>query len=109
MSRFHGIIGYIYTEEVRPGVWEEVTVERKYYGNMTKKATSWSYGDSRIPNYELSTVLSVVADPFGFNHYNHIRYIAYMGQLWTVKNVDVQYPRIELTIGGIYNGPNTDD
>lgn len=36
MAKWFGKIGYAVTSETRPGIWEEVIVERNYYGDMTR-------------------------------------------------------------------------
>ena len=37
MAKFYGVIGYITTEETKPGVWEEKITERKYAGELLQK------------------------------------------------------------------------
>ena len=37
MNRWYGKVGYIETEEVEPGVWEEKEVVREYYGEFIKR------------------------------------------------------------------------
>ena len=41
---------------------------------------------------------------FYYNHFTMIRYIEWMGVKWKVNNVEVQYPRLTLHIGGVFNG-----
>jgi hypothetical protein len=36
-----------------------------------------------------------------------IRYVEWMGELWTVANVETQRPRLILTLGEVYNGPTS--
>jgi hypothetical protein len=49
--------------------------------------------------------ISIVADEYANEHFFAIRYVAWAGTLWTVTNVEVQSPRLLLTLGGVYNGP----
>jgi len=32
-----------------------------------------------------------------------IRYVTWMGTKWRVANIDVNYPRLNLSIGDVYN------
>jgi len=38
-------------------------------------------------------------------NFQNIRYITYLGTNWKVTSIDTQYPRLVLSIGGVYNGP----
>ena len=58
-------------------------------------------------NYNLENVLSIVADPYAKENFQYIRYVEWMGTRWKVTNAEVSYPRIILTLGGMYNGYST--
>ena len=32
-----------------------------------------------------------------------MRYVEFMGAKWKISSVEVQYPRLILTVGGVYN------
>ena len=38
----------------------------------------------------------------------NIKYVEFMDSLWKVTSVDMQYPRLVLSIGGVYNGPQAE-
>lgn len=101
--KFYGAIGYGVTRETAPDVYGEEIVEHEYYGDVTRNFRRWQSGQTLNDNLELDNVISVVADPFAFEHYSEIRYVVWNGAKWKVKNVEVQYPRLILTIGGVYN------
>lgn len=101
--KFYGAIGYGVTRETAPDVYGEEIVEHEYYGDVTRNFQRWQSGQTLNDNLELDNVISVVADPFAFEHYSEIRYVVWNGAKWKVKNVEVQYPRLILTIGGVYN------
>lgn len=42
-----------------------------------------------------------ISEVFSFQN---IRYVGFMNTCWKVTAVDVQYPRLILSIGGVYNG-----
>lgn len=101
--RFYGTIGYGATEETAPGVYEERITERRYYGDVTRNVRRYREGQSLNDNLELDNSVSIVADPFAFEHFSEIRYVVWNGAKWKVKSVDIQYPRLILTIGGVWN------
>ena len=55
-------------------------------------------------NVVISNQISIIADPFAMSNFHNIKYVEYMGTRWKITSVDVQYPRLLLTLGGVYNG-----
>ena len=112
MARFYGKIGFIYTEETDPiegpGVWEPITTERDYYGDVMRNTRRWDQnGGSANDNLVLNNTISIVADRFAEKHYGAMKYVRWMGERWIITNVEIQRPRLILTIGGLYNGPES--
>lgn len=107
MARFYGPIGFVDTIEDPPdsGIWIEVPIERKYRGEISRNTRRWDNGEHLNKNLNISNTISIVADPYISNHLNSIRYIKWLGGYWEVSSVDVAYPRLTLSIGGVYNGP----
>lgn len=106
MGKYFGKIGYAVTEQVKPGVWKEQVTEREYYGELLRN-TQRRYeneGQQVNPNLVISNNISILADPFAYENFAHIKYAEFMGTRWIVNSVEVQYPRLILTLGGVYNG-----
>lgn len=106
MGKYFGKIGYSVTEQTRPGVWKERVTEREYYGELLRNTQRrYENGDSQVnENIVISNNISILADPFAYENFAHIKYAEYMGTKWIVNSVEVQYPRLILTLGGVYNG-----
>lgn len=104
MAKWFGKIGYAETVETSPGIWEEQITEREYYGDVIRNMRSLQSSDSVNDDVNISNSISIVADPFANQKFHSMRYIEYMGALWKINNVTVQYPRLELSLGGVYNG-----
>lgn len=105
MAKYYGKVGFAEPVEVDAGVWDEKIVELPYKGDTIKQnRTLQSSADSTNDNVNVSTQISIVADPYANMHFSTIRYATYMGVKWKVTNVDVQYPRLVLSLGGLYNG-----
>jgi hypothetical protein len=104
MAKFYGRIGYSKSTETRPGVWEDVITDRSYYGDVLRNSRKLVVGSTLNDNINMSNEISIIADPFATENFQSIRYIEYMSTLWEVSDVEVQYPRLILRMGGIYNG-----
>ena len=102
MAKFYGSIGYAETAETKPGVWEEVITERKYFGDIIRNSRRLQTADKLNDNITVSNEISIVADPFANQNFHSMRYVEFMGAKWKISNIDVQYPRLILTIGGLY-------
>jgi hypothetical protein len=105
MAKFYGIIGFAVSEETRPGVWTESVKERTYRGDLARTASRWEGTETLNDNVNITNQISIVADPFAYEHFSAIRYIKFLGAYWKVNNIDISYPRLKLTVGGVYNGP----
>lgn len=106
MAKFYGPIGYAVTVETRPGVWEEQITERPYYGDLIRNTRRLQSSETLNDDISVANEISIVADPFANENFYLMRYVGFMGAKWKISNVDVQYPRLILTIGGVYNDDN---
>ena len=103
MARFCGNVGFAETHEIRPGVWEEIITERTYYGDVVRNIRKLQSTSQLNDNVDVSNNISIVADPYAIQNFHAIRYVMFMGTKWKVLSVEVQYPRLILTAGGVYN------
>lgn len=105
MARFYGKIGYGVSEETVPGVWSDEITERAYYGDILNDLRSTSSSEKVNDDIRLQNRISIVADAYALGNYLEIKYVEWAGSLWTVNSVDMERPRLILTLGGVYNGP----
>ena len=104
MGKFYGKIGYAVSGETAPGVWEETIIEYNYAGDIVRNSRRWQSGPNVNDDLVINNTISVISDPFADLNFQTMRYIKWMGANWKITNVEVQRPRLVLTIGGIYNG-----
>lgn len=104
MAKWYGTIGYVETVETKPGIWEEVPTERSYYGDLLRNTSKNQSSGNVNDNINVSNLISIIADPYANEHFHALRYVVFMGAKWKITSVEVQYPRLILTIGGLYNG-----
>lgn len=105
MAKFYGVIGYMVTEETVPGVWEEVVTKRNYSGDVLKNTKRYQTSENLNDDISTNNMISIVADPFAYQNFFAIKFVRWMGASWKVTNVEVQRPRLILTLGGVYNEP----
>lgn len=103
MTRWCGAIGYAETIEIEPGVWSEEFTERKYYGDLLRNSRRLQGSQQVNDDITISNQISILADPYAFQHFHAIRYAELFGTKWKVSSVEVQYPRLILELGGVYN------
>lgn len=111
MAKYYGNIGYAETvEKVDPttnkstGVWEEQITVRPYYGDLIRNTRRLQSSGNLNDNVTIGNEISIVADPYANKNFHAMRYAEFMGTKWKITNVDVQYPRLILTLGDEYNG-----
>lgn len=107
MSKWFGKIGYAITGETEPGVWEDTIVTRDYYGDLISDKYRRQSSGNVNDDINLTSVISIIADPFAYENCSHMAYAEIMGARWKIIDIDTKPPRLNLTIGGVYNG-NTD-
>lgn len=104
MSKWFGKIGYAVTAETEPGIWEPTIIERDYFGDMTSDRRKRQNSGEVNDNINLANVISIIADPFAYQNCSNMAYVEIMGSKWKITDVEIQSPRLLLTVGGVYNG-----
>jgi len=104
MAKWCGKLGYAITEETYPGVWEPQILERESYGDLTRMVGRTESSGEVNDNLTLNNTLSVLASAFALENTQYLAYAVINGAKWKITGVEIQYPRLILTIGGVYNG-----
>lgn len=103
MAKFYGEIGYFQTVETAPGVYTQQIIKKHYYGDVIKNIRRLQSGENLNDGINISNEISIVADPFANENFHSMLYVEFMGAKWKIKNVEVDYPRLRLSIGDLYN------
>jgi hypothetical protein len=103
MAKYFGSIGYAETVETSPGIVKEEITERNYYGDILRNDRRLEDNDKVNSDINITNRISIVSDPYAVENFWKIRYVTFMGNKWKVKTVDVEFPRLILTLGGLYN------
>lgn len=104
MGRFYGKVGYAESVESRPGVWTDEVTEYYYYGDVLKLNNLWRTSSSLNDDLRIGHQISIMADEYAYQHFSRIKWVEFQGIKWKVLEVEVQRPRLLLTLGGEYNG-----
>lgn len=105
MAKFYGVIGYSKIEETVPGVYSETVIEKNYSGDIIRNTRRWESSSENLnDNLVINNQFSIIADSFATANFQTMRYVKWNGTRWKITNIEVQYPRILLTVGGVYNG-----
>jgi hypothetical protein len=104
MAKYYGVIGYAATVQTEPGIYEEQIIETEYMGDVLRNTRRLREGSKINDDITISNQISIIADPYASNNFHAMRYVTFMGAKWKVSDVEVQYPRLILTLGGLYNG-----
>lgn len=104
MARFYGAVGYIVETETAVDVITNMPIEKMYKGDLVRNNRRLENGTDINDNVSISNQISILADPYANDHMHDMRYVKWRGTAWKVTNVDVEPPRLILTLGGVYNG-----
>ena len=104
MAKYYGVIGFVTTVETAPGVWTEKIVEKHFAGDLLSYSRRWQNGSYKNDNLAINNKISIVFDAYAYQHIGEMRYVELMGSYWKIDSIDVEHPRMILSIGEVYNG-----
>lgn len=108
MAKFYDVIGFGVTRETTPGVYREQITERKYFGDVLSNSRTLENSGQVNDDIGIYNRISIIADPYANENFHAMRYVHFMGTNWKIRTADASsYPRIVLTLGGVYNGQQT--
>lgn len=107
MAKYAGKIGFVLFDNSVPGVVKEVVCPKFYRGDLLENSRRLQSADQVNDNVTVNNRISIIADPYAKENFHAIRYAEFMGAKWKVTNISVEYPRLVLTLGGVYNGAST--
>lgn len=102
MAKYAGKVGFAEQVESSPGVWTDKIVERKMRGDVIGSSSSFRPGESTNEDITLGHRLSLMGNPYAYENFTGLRYITYLGVKWRITGVEIQKPRIIVTVGGTY-------
>lgn len=104
MTKFKGVVGYVDTVETKPGVFEETVTEKNISGEILRNSQSWQGQDKVNSDFALMNRFSFIGDAFMQGNLSKLRYVTYRGEKWKVTSVEINHPRVNVLVSGVYNG-----
>lgn len=102
MAKYYGMIGFATQEETKPGVWEDVIVERPYKGDVLRNGRRYDRSEDINDNFTITNQFSIVSDAFLYSHVPVLRYLEYMGSKFKIVSAELDRPRVTISVGGAY-------
>ena len=109
MAKFYGPVGYVVDTETGLDIHTNKPVERLYRGDLVKNNRRLDKGEGVNDDVTIGNRISIVADAYAYEHIFEMRYVKWMGVCWKISNVDVERPRLILSLGGVYNGETEEE
>lgn len=103
MAKWFGKIGFAESAETKPGVWEDTITVREYFGDLIRNTRRLQTTDQLNDDIDISNEINIVSDPYANENFHAMRYAEFMGAKWKITSVEVQYPRLVLSLGGLWN------
>lgn len=88
--------------EDEPGIWVDTIEERSYKGDITRSGRRFDNSENINDNFTITNVFSIISDAFLYSHIPAMRYIEYLGSKFKIVSVEVDRPRVEIRVGGVY-------
>lgn len=103
--KFYGKVGFWKEDvETSPGVYTPVIVEHTYIGDVKRDTRRFQQRSEQNDSFTISNRISILSDLYAQQNWASIRYVLWNDEYWKVTSVEVDFPRIVLDLGGVWNG-----
>lgn len=104
MAKYAGLVGYVTQEQKVPGVWSSVENPRMMKGDILRQYSTNQDGSKVNGDVSFNHRISLIGDAYSFANYFSIKWIQNDNIKWKVTSIEIQRPRIIVSLGGVYNG-----
>lgn len=104
MAKYCDIIGFCISEDQGNGIFKDRILEKRYKGEIIRQSANNVQNDNLNGDLILNARINILADPYTIRYIGTIKYAYYMNVCWKVTSFELQYPRILISLGGVYNG-----
>lgn len=100
--RYYGRVGFVKQIETSPGVIKNEIVYQQYFGDVL---SSYGYWQNKNINDDirLQNRISILCDNYLKHNLGYAKVVEFDNQLWNIQSFSLEYPRVILTLGGLYN------
>ena len=108
MTRFSGAVGFGEPIEIDEGVYDVKVTERQAFGDVVRSYRNNQDIGKLNANINFDMAVSVVADDYLKEHLDLAVYVRWGTLYLAVTSVEMNHPRITLTLGGVWHGPKAE-
>ena len=98
-----GKIGYARAEETSPGIYQEIIVEKQYYGDIVRNSTQILDSNTINSSIKLNNSISVLCNNYISDNLGCVRYMTFKKSKWKISSIEIKDNRIIFTLGDLYN------
>ena len=91
------------TEETSPGVYQEIIIEKQYYGDVVRNAAQILDSNTINSSIKLNNSISVLCNNYMSDNLGCIRYLTFKKSKWKVSSIEIKDNRMIFTLGDLYN------
>lgn len=102
MAKYYGHIGFATQVESEPGIWTDVIERRPYKGDILRSGRRYEASENINDNFTITNSFSIISDAFLYSHIPAMRYIEYLGTKFKITSVEIERPRVNISVGGVY-------
>ena len=108
MAKFYGQIGFAEEVEVRPGYIKNQIVPHTYRGDIIQETHRYqTSSDSTNDSMTINSRISILSDIRANNNIGNMKWIELYGTKWKIGSIEPKYPRLIISIGGVWNENGT--
>jgi len=104
MAKYVGMIGYEVSSFDGTDKYTVEIVEKPVKGDLLRNANRWDSADKVNDDLNITNRISIVADPYATQNFHLMKYATFMGTKWKITSIEVLYPRLVISLGGVWNG-----
>lgn len=106
--KFYGNVGFANQVEYKPGRFRDEIKMKLYYGDVLRNSYRNQGSSNLVDDYAVSNQISILADQFALQNVSRILFVEWLNTKWKVSTVDIEFPRMTLTLGNVYNEEESD-
>lgn len=104
MTKFRGNIGLNRGPvESDPGIFSQNIEDVEVTGDMMSLGLRWQ-GAGMQDTLKAKHILSIITPEEESVEFNEVVYVEWHSRKWSVVSIEYKRPRVNLTLGGLYNG-----
>lgn len=98
-----GIIAFWKESTEELGVFKPVLELKSYKFKVIREVRSTQESNNQNGSFNILSTIELYADLYLKNNWPSIAFVEWNGTKWRVKSITPDYPKISISLGGVYN------